>query len=217
MRQIQKFVKGCVFHICNKSIANFGIFKDPINAERFVATLDHYNTSHKKVSLSQRLRRKKGKVKQINLLEPEEDGLIKFITFTIMPDHYHLVIKILVDHCLSKYINDVENSFTRYFNVKFERKGPLWQSRFRSILIKTDEQLLHVTRYIHLNPVTDYLVDKPEDWEFSSYRHYINEEKFLKNIFTEISIKAPKTYKKFVEDRIDYQRKLKKIKTFLLE
>lgn len=134
-----------------------------------------------------------------------------------MPDHYHLLVKVLKDRCVSKYINDLEISFSKFFNLKFNRKGPLWQSRFRAVRIETDEQLLHTTRYIHINPSTSDLVNDPEDWEFSSYRDYINNERILKEIMTEITIKDPKTYKKFVEDRIDYQKKLKKIKKLLLE
>jgi len=124
---------------------------------------------------------------------------------------------VLTGNSLSKYISDVENSFSRYFNIKFKRKGPIWQSRFRSVEVKTDEQLLHVSRYIHLNPTTDYLVDKPEDWKFSSYKEYINNDTVLKEQMKEITINNPSLYKKFCEDQIDYQRNLKRIKKLMLE
>jgi len=134
-----------------------------------------------------------------------------------MPDHYHLLIKILIDRKFSKYISDVENSFSRYFNIRFKRKGPLWQSRFKAVRIKTNEQLLHVSRYIHLNPTTANLVKKPEDWIYSSYKKIISDPKYLREILTEISIKESASYKKFVENNIDYQRKLAIIKKLLLD
>lgn len=115
------------------------------------------------------------------------------------------------------YISKVENSFSRFFNLKFKRKGPLWQSRFRAIKIKTNEQLLHVHRYTHLNPTTSELVDRAEDWILSSYRDFIENPIFLKREIKEISISDPDSYKKFVEDQKDYQRNLKKIKNLLLE
>lgn len=217
MNKKRLFEKGQIFHICNKSIANYGIFKDRRNSLRFLKTLYYYNTGQKQKSLSSYSKLKKVKNDNINLLNLSEENKIKFLSFCIMPDHYHLLLKVLVDRILSKYISDVENSFTRYFNIKFNRKGPLWQSRFRSVDINTDEQLLHVSRYIHLNPTTSGLVSKPEEWEFSSYREYINNEKILKETIKEITISSPSKYKRFCEDNIDYQRKLRKIKRFQLE
>lgn len=134
-----------------------------------------------------------------------------------MPDHYHLLVKILKDSVLSKYINDVENSFSRYFNIKLNRKGPLWESSFKAVKIKTNEQLLHVSRYIHLNPTSSNLVTKPEDWEFSSYNDFIKDQKILKEILTEISIKSPKKYKSFVEKNIIYQKKLKFVRKLMID
>jgi hypothetical protein len=60
-------------------------------------------------------------------------------------------------------------------------------------------------------------VDDPKDWRYSSYNEYINNERILKNYANEISINTPVTYKKFVEDRKDYQRKLKMIKKLIFE
>lgn len=209
------FRENTFWHLCNKSISNFGIFKDPSNSRRFIEVLDYYNNSNFKVKYS--LAIKNNIYSYNNLLIPKNDSFIKILTYCIMPDHYHLVLKILKRDILSKYINDIENSYTHFFNRKFDRKGPLWQSSFRSVLIKTIEQLLHVTRYVHINPTTSNLVDKPEDWPFSSYKDIISNSKFLKEFLPEISISNPKSYKKFIEDNIDYQKKLKHIKKLLLE
>lgn len=212
-----KFIKGQIFHICNKSIANYGIFKDPKNAKRFIKGLNYYNDSKHKLNLALYLRSEVNKQEKINLLLPKEKRIVKIISYCVMPDHYHLLLKVLTDKTTPKYIGDVENSFTRFFNTKFKRKGPLWQSRFRRVEIKTDEQLLHVSRYIHLNPTTADLVNKPEEWTFSSYREYIYNKKILKDIMHEITIKNPNKYKSFCENNVDYQKKLRKIKRLRLE
>jgi putative transposase len=216
MRRKEKFVQGEIFHVFNKSIANFEILSDLRNAQRFIEVLDYYNNIKTKLSFSRFVIIHK-KYEYENILFLKELPLLKFIAYCIMPDHYHLLVKIIKKNTFSNYVSKIENSFTRYFNLRFARKGPLWQSEFRAIRIKTDEQLLHVSRYIHLNPTTSNLVQNPEDWVFSSYRDYIADEKILKDTVIEISIKSKSYYQKFVEDRKDYQRRLKQIKTLLID
>lgn len=204
------------FHIFNKSIANYGIFKDPNNCQRFLEILEYYNNTSVCLSFSTFLK-KQEKDDFVGLLYPKQNSLLKFVSFCIMPDHYHILVKVLSDEIVSKYINDVENSYTRYFNIKFHRKGPLWQSRFKAVKIKNNEQLLHTTRYIHLNPTTNNLVQKAEDWQFSSYKDYINDGQILKEFIREVSIAGRKQYQAFVEDQKDYQKNLKRIKKLILE
>ena len=211
---MRKFPEGYIFHLFNKSISNYPIFKDLDNSLRFIQALDYYNNTSTKPNLGNYL--KENQDFSPVLLKEKENCYIKFLAYCIMPDHYHLLIKIIQKNTLSKYINDIENSFSRYFNLKFERKGPLWQSSYKSVQIKTNEQLLHVSRYIHNNPVTSYLVEKPDVWIYSSYKDYLYRD-ILNNYLTEISIKNPEAYKKFTEDNIDYQRKLKLIKKQILE
>ena len=216
MRRKEKFVQAEIFHVFNKSIANFEILSDLRNAQRFIEVLDYYNNIEIKLSFSRFVIIHK-KYEYENILFLKKVPLLKFLAYCIMPDHYHLLVKIIKKNTFSNYVSKIENSFTRYFNLRFARKGPLWQSEFRAVKIKTDEQLLHVSRYIHLNPTTNNLLQNPQDWIFSSYRDYINNEKILKEIVTEISIRTPGHYRRFVEGRKDYQRKLKKIKNLLLD
>ncbi|MCX7881379.1 MAG: transposase [Patescibacteria group bacterium] len=209
------FQPGEIYHVFNKSIANFNIFRKRENYERFIQALAYYNNVNTKTNLGKFLESNKNY--QPSLLFSSKEAYIKFIGFCLMPDHYHLLIKILKNNIFSKYISDVENSYTRYFNLRFNRKGPLWQSRVKAVKIRSNEQLLHVSRYIHLNPTTNNLVKRPEDWEFSSYRTIIKNEVFLKDIFAEISISNINKYQKFVENQIDYQKKLKRIKKLIFD
>jgi putative transposase len=136
-----------------------------------------------------------------------------------MPTHLHLVLKQLRAHGISQYIGRLLNSYSRYFNKRYERKGPLWESRFQSLLVESDEQLLHLTRYLHLNPVTAGLVESPETWEYSSYREYlglVSKEEGACNYSGLLEI-GPLAYQRFVCNRIDYQRKLARIKNLLIE
>lgn len=209
------FRKGEIFHVFNKSIANFGIFKDFDNGQRFIQALGYYNNSDTKINLAKFITQDPNFSPDLLLLE--NNHLVKFIAFCIMPDHYHLLLKILCDKVMSKYIGDVENSFSRYFNIRYKRKGPIWQSRFKAVKIKNNEQLLHVSRYVHINPTTNNLVKNPEDWNFSSYRLLISNPQYLKKLITEYSINKISLYKKFIQDRIDYQKTLRTIKKQIIE
>jgi len=135
-----------------------------------------------------------------------------------MPTHIHLVLEQLENNSISRYMNLILKSYTKYFNLKHKRKGPLWESRFKSVLVESDEQLLHLTRYVHLNPVSSYLVNKPELWQYSSYLEYIESfsAKNITEFYDYIELKGEK-YKKFTEDNIDYQRTLNKIKNLLID
>ncbi|MCM8805033.1 MAG: transposase, partial [Candidatus Omnitrophica bacterium] len=154
--------------------------------------------------------RRLSEIEKENLYKGEK--IVKIIAYCLMPTHIHLIIFNETEKGVSIFMKNVLDSYTRYFNTKIKRKGPLWESRFKVVVIENDEQLLHLTRYIHLNPVTAYLVEKPEDWEFSSYKEYLN--LMDKNIceFQDIIEIKENEYKKFVEDRISYQRELAKIK-----
>jgi len=215
MKRKDKFVEGEIYHVFNKSISGYAILRNLDNAQRFLNTFEYYNSSLNLKSYSQSIRTTKFEYK--NIIYPLHNTLCKILAYCIMPDHYHFLLKIIKDNSFSKFIGDVENSFTRYFNIKFDRKGPLWQNSFKAVEIRSNEQLLHVSRYIHLNPTTSRLVERPEDWIFSSYKDFITDKKLLNDFMKEISINDITDYKKFVENNIEYQRDLKRIKKFLFE
>lgn len=148
-----------------------------------------------------------------------KESLIQIIAYSLMPTHIHLILTQLKEDGISTFMGNLLNSYSRYFNLKHKRKGPLWESRFENVLVETDEQLLHLTRYLHLNPVTAYLVDTPEDWPFSSYKEYLLEVHEYERIckYDGILDIKPNSYKEFTEDRISYQRELAGIKRLLLE
>jgi putative transposase len=144
--------------------------------------------------------------------------LVQIMAYCLMGTHIHLLLKQLKADGISIFMNRVLNSYTRYFNSKCKRKGPLWEGRFKRILVDRDEYLLHLTRYIHLNPVTAYLVDSPEDWMFSSFNEYVGgnrDEGFCE--FRAYLDMPPERYSEFVKSRIEDQRSIAVIKHLLLE
>jgi REP element-mobilizing transposase RayT len=95
------------------------------------------------------------------------------IAYVLMPNHYHLLVKVVTDE-LSHAMQLFGISYTKAMNRRFQRTGALFQGAFRAKLVEKDEYLLHLSRYIHLNPVRAGLVKRAEDWVYSSYRDYLH-------------------------------------------
>jgi putative transposase len=117
-----------------------------------------------------------------------------------MPNHYHFLISPLEDE-FSKGMQRFSMSYVKSINLRYNRVGHLFQGNFKARLIDDNNVLLHLSRYIHLNPVHASLVKNSEDWEFSSYREYIGQREgtlpkpdFILNQFGN-----HEAYKEFVE------------------
>jgi len=115
----------------------------------------------------------------IEELKQNSDLFVKIISYCIMPTHYHLLLEQVKDGGTEKFISKILNSYAKYFNLRHKRSGPLWSSRFKSVGVDDNEQLLHLTRYIHLNPTSAGYVSMPEDWQYSSYVEYISDDKYI--------------------------------------
>lgn len=155
----------------------------------------------------------------IHYCAQEREPIIKIIAYCIMPTHIHLLVQQIEDKGIETYMGRILNAYTRYYNSKTNRIGPLWQGRYKNVHIETNELLLHINRYIHLNPVTSYLCDKPKDWFASSYNEYINltNQKFCLCTYNDLIDISQDKYIEFVDNQIDYQRSLSLLKKYTLE
>jgi putative transposase len=93
------------------------------------------------------------------------------VAYCLMPNHYHLLVS-PEDDQFSRHMQRFSISYTKAINKRFERVGALFQGKFQALRVDRTEYLLHLSRYIHLNPVEAGLVQHTQDWEFSSYREY---------------------------------------------
>ncbi|MEG4056919.1 MULTISPECIES: transposase [unclassified Microcoleus] len=98
---------------------------------------------------------------------------VDIIAYCLMPNHYHLLVYLQTDD-FSKLMQSFTLSYAKAINKRYQRVGSLFQGRFQAIHVDGEDYLLHLTRYIHLNPVCANIVEKTEDWEFSSYQEYID-------------------------------------------
>ena len=211
---------NCYYHIFSRSIAKYVVFNDAEEYSRMFDILKLYRFSDFNYKYSKFINlESKTQNTIIKNIETNSPVLVEIIAYCIMPTHFHLILKQTTNHGISKYIARVLNSYSRYFNIKHQRIGPLWTGRFKSVLVSTDKQLLHLTRYIHLNPTSAKLVKKLEDWDFSSYHEYLNADTKQEKIcsFDNLFEFSPEKYKKFVLDRKSYQQEISHIKNILID
>ena len=125
--------------------------------------------------------------------------------YCIMNTHPHLLIEQLGDISISKIMHILNTSYAMYFNKRFVRKGRLFCCKYKAKLVDTDAYLLEVSRYIHNNPVKAGIVNRPEEYVWSSYRYYldmvkvdfVNKRKIL-DILEPVKEKQVEGYKNFV-------------------
>ena len=84
---------------------------------------------------------------------------VSLVCYCLMPNHFHLLLVQKDESAITKFMLSLCTSYSKYFNIKHELVGRLFQARFRAKIVETDEYLLHLSRYIHLNSISDDLED----------------------------------------------------------
>lgn len=96
--------------------------------------------------------------------------------YVLMTNHVHLLVTPRAPGLVSRMMQRLGRRYVGYFNTCHQRTGPLWEGRFRSSLVDTDQYLLACQRYIELNPVRAGIVASPLAYPWSSHRHYATGE-----------------------------------------
>lgn len=212
---------GEVYHVYNRGVEKRPIFLTKWDYNRFLKLVNYYRFTNCPVKYSYfKLLSSDEKDKVLKNLQETSEKWVDILTFCLMPNHIHFLLKQLGDNGISKFMAKIANSFSHFFNVKQERVGHLFQGAFKATRIESGEQLIHVSRYIHLNPVSSYLIsfDELEDYEYSSYPEYIGKKTGFCNTSLVLAyFKNRDNYKKFVKDQADYQAQLNNIKHLILE
>lgn len=177
LSRYKQYIEGAFYHVYNRGNSKQNIFLDEQDFRIYMNRLGVYIFKHK----------------------------ITLVCYCLMPNHVHLLIKQETSSPLFKFISSLHTSYSMYFNKKYNRVGHLFQGRFKQSQVTSDEYLLHLSRYIHINPVKDGLVEKPEDYQWSSFKEYISESKYnfcekglVLDYFSKNQSKSIKQYKEFV-------------------
>ena len=144
MRDIQ-FRAGHYYHLYNRGVDRQPIFFDEENWGYFIKRLRHYCIP----------------------------DLIEIIAYCLMPNHYHILANLKDDNLSTKIMQPFTVSYTKAVNRQQDRVGPVFQGAFKAKLVDKNEYLLHLSRYIHLNPVLAGIADNPATWTLSSYQDYV--------------------------------------------
>ncbi len=215
----EPFITKYYYHIFNKSIEGKQIFRFKSSCDYFLNLLKYYRSSKAKISFS-KLKKLSDTLKEDFFLSVNDKKFfqIDIISYCLMPHHFHLLVRQRRDEGVRKFMSDVLNAFTRYFNILHERKGPIFLPRFRSVRIITDEQLVHVSRYIHLNPYSSSLIKNFKEldyYQYSSYQEYLGlRDKSIcdtRLIMDHFGNKKYK-YREFIEGNAEHQKTLEYVK-----
>jgi len=140
---------------------------------------------------------------------------VTLLAYCLMPNHVHLLLRQDGDELIDRFIHRLHTAYTMYFNKKYEKVGAVFQGRFKAKLIDTDEYLLHVSRYIHINPVELFdthaqgpaLSVELETYPWSSYGEYVNprskcisDPTIIRNYFSNSPLRGKTTYRSFLEE-----------------
>lgn len=210
-RRPHVFEIGHFYHIFNRGVEKRDIFLDDVDRYQFLLCLAYYQQIGKTGRLSH---------KTFELHERKEPLRYKIHAYCLMDNHFHLLLEECVENGIREGLRHAFDSYVTYFNKKRDRPGTLFQGRFKSVPVDSDEQFVHVARYIFLNRYVAQLEDRIGTWPWNGFREYMQattrglaEQKTLLGFFGGNRAKL----QSFVQDYADYARNLDRIKHLTLE
>ncbi|MDP3004385.1 MAG: transposase [Candidatus Azambacteria bacterium] len=180
-----ELVSENIYHIYNRGVEKRILFMDDQDYLRFVDDLIIFNDVKFTINPKRRIR-------DIRNNDYKRKPLVDILTFCLMPNHYHLLLRQRVDGGITEFMRKLGDGYVKYFNLKHQRVGPLFQGKFKSVLIDDESQFIYIPFYIHLNPLDLYCsdwqskgVDKPKkaieflnNFKWSSHSDYIGKSDF---------------------------------------
>ncbi len=208
---VRDFKKEGIYHIFNQGVDGRRIFLDDEDYHLFLYYIYIYLTPLDKV-----LRRYH--TLPIRLFNKNLAKKVTLLSYVLMPDHYHLIVAQQDNEGISQFMKQLSNAYTQYFNQKYKRRGSLFEGAFKSMDVKNKDNLIQLSRFIHLHPVIENLTSDTE-YSWSSYNEYADlsnhklcDTKKILSLFPSVY-----AYKKFIHDKKDYQKKRKDIQSLIIE
>ena len=157
------------------------------------------------------------KIDRLKFLEKTGEVVDKFNLkvhcYTLLDDRFHMLIE-TPEGNLSRCMHHLNSSYSNWFKLKYGVKGSVFQGRYRAVLVEKDGYLMRLSAYIHLTPMWEGNVKKPEDYPWSSFARYIGREKrppwlVTSELLSEFENKK-KFYRKYVYDLLNQDEQIKK-------
>lgn len=210
---IKEFVADSYYHLYNRGVEKRLIFIDSQDYSVFLSYLKTYLLPKDSNALQAILLnpdtngREKDKAKKLLRLNNFADDVF-LISYCLMPNHFHLLLKQAGATSIDRFMNSLCTRYAMYFNKKYKRVGVLFQDHYKAVRVGTEEQFLHLSRYIHRNPrkILASQGGPLKDYIYSSYPEYLGLKKSSwvnSNLVLDYFNKkdAPKSYKDFVEEK----------------
>jgi putative transposase len=197
------FIQGEFYHIYAHGIGDLEIFRNERDYQRFLTLLFSANGTKTIPRLDRSI--------DLNLVWDIANDkidlgkkIVDIVCFCLMPTHFHLLLGERGNANISKYLHRILVSHSKYFNLKYERRGHLFENKFNSKHIDNNEYLLVLSSYIHKNSKdVPFWKNKEEKYPWSSYQDFISEnrwQRLLEKNIIEDQFKNPQEYKNFVEE-----------------
>lgn len=212
-----EFVNGEYYHIFNRGVDKRIVFLEQWDMERFLQSMSEFNTIDPIGSIYENSFRKDPLGNEVSKLHREK--LVEFVCYCLNPNHYHFILRQLVDKGIEKFMHRLGVGYTKYFNHKYQRSGVLFQGVFKSIHINTNEYLLHLSAYVNLNHRVHSLgneVSKSSWAEYTAVKPSADDNFCNKEIILS-QFKNPDEYRSFAENSLVEIKNRKDMEKILLE
>jgi REP element-mobilizing transposase RayT len=191
MRKIT-FSREEYYHIYNRGVDKRSIFEKPQDLVRFLIIMEEFNN----IELT-------GSVRDSSKNRSSAPGerLVEFIAYCLNQNHYHFLIRPLVDQGIQKFMHRLSTGYTNYFNDTQKRSGSLFQGRYKAVHVETSEYLLHLSAYMNLNDRVHKDLNKAwmKKFPFSSFEQYEKEESKGVLCNTKIILEQFKSRKEYIK------------------
>ena len=216
MRKI-KFVNEEYYHILNRGVDKRDIFLDSEDLKRFFQGMQEFNTIDPIGSIYEAQIRKKNK-KFGNLVSKNDSKIVNFICYCLNPNHYHFILKQLVDRGIEKFMQRLALGYSKYFNLRYKRSGTLFQGPYKATHIDSDNYLLHVSAYVNLNNKVHGLENILYKSSWKEYSQNVHQElDFCEKDVILNQFSSPEKYKSFAEESLEFICERKELEKLLLE
>jgi len=168
---IKKYVKDGYYHIYNRGVEKRIIFEEDQDYKVFLNYLKQYlSKPPNKSTLIKSFTLQGATFKGVARQPKNYYKGVTLLAFCLMPNHFHLLIKQSQQSNIEHFMRSLATRYSMYFNKKYKRVGSLFQGTYKAVIISNDSYLLHLSRYIHLNPqkYTNNLTEA-----YSSYADYL--------------------------------------------
>lgn len=161
---VKTFVSEGYYHVYNRGIDKKNIFLDNQDCDVFLYYLSIYLIPKEELIAQSLLKKRLLRFISKNLSQE-----LDLLSYALMPNHFHLLFKQHTQDGITKLMKQVITAYVMYFNRKYERRGPLFESVYKACKVDQDSYLLHLSRYIHRNPL-----NIRGDVNFNTYSSYPN-------------------------------------------